>query len=199
MRTVGEPTSVWRQNLSLYFMPLVSIVQRHCWAPCRSFSWPAPRIHGQTMRMRPEAIRPHSHARRRSRSHNGPGSTHPAVRKAVDNGRLSPMTVMSDLVWCSNAQPPQGRARIFNARQYICRRLSFTNGSRRRVRCNYGVANSDLETVTNWLQIRDSQSNEISPSRTSIRFSGNVGHVEAAFHTEMHSITSLALRISPRD
>jgi subtilase family serine protease len=54
----------------------------------------------------------------------------------------------------------------------------------------YGVAESDLEAVTDWLESQGFTINEISASRTSIRFSGNVGQVEAAFHTEIHSITS---------
>src|ERR1019366_5793143 len=55
---------------------------------------------------------------------------------------------------------------------------------------SYGVSDADLNTITIWLQNQGFTIDEIPPSRTSIRFSGTVGHVENAFHTEMHSLTS---------
>jgi len=120
------------------------------------------------------------------------GSTHPAVHSAIDNGRLSPLTIMGDLILVlkrSDAQ--QAALESFNAQQYdLGSPLYHQWLTPDEFGAAYGVADSDIETVTNWLRNQGFTINEISPSRTSIRFSGNVGQVEAAFHTEMHSLTA---------
>jgi subtilase family serine protease len=119
------------------------------------------------------------------------GSTHPAVRGAIDNGRLSPMTAMTDLIMVlkrSDAQ--QAALESFNSQQYAPSSPAYHQWlTPAEIGATYGVSAIDIETVTNWLENQGFTINGISPARTSIRFSGNVGQVEAAFHTEMHSLT----------
>ncbi len=50
----------------------------------------------------------------------------------------------------------------------------------------FGPADADIQTVTNWLQSHGFQINTVSAGRTVIEFSGNAGQVRNAFHTEMH-------------
>jgi hypothetical protein len=50
----------------------------------------------------------------------------------------------------------------------------------------FGPADSDLETVTSWLASHGFQNIKVGKGRTTIEFSGNVGQVRNAFHTEIH-------------
>ena len=51
----------------------------------------------------------------------------------------------------------------------------------------FGPADADIQTVTNWLQLHGLQVTKVSAGRTIIEFSGTAGEVRGAFHTEMHS------------
>jgi subtilase family serine protease len=195
MRILGEPTIGLASSLEhLYYFARLYRSATFLSALSLILLASAPRIHGQAGRdVDPAAIPPRivlqvdTTALTTVR-----GSTHPAVRNAIDNGRLSPTAVMGDLVLVlkrSDAQ--QAALESFNAQQYdLASPLYHQWLTPGEFGATYGVADSDIETVTNWLQNQGFTINEISPSRTSIRFSGNVGQVEAAFHTEMHSLSA---------
>ncbi len=50
----------------------------------------------------------------------------------------------------------------------------------------FGPADADVQTVTGWLASRGFQNIKVGQGRTIIEFSGNVGQVRNAFHTEIH-------------
>ena len=50
----------------------------------------------------------------------------------------------------------------------------------------FGPADADIQTVTNWLQSHGFQVARVSNGRTVIEFSGTAGQVRNAFHTEIH-------------
>lgn len=50
----------------------------------------------------------------------------------------------------------------------------------------FGVSQHDLDIVTSWLLSQGFSVEEISPSHTSIAFSGIAAQVEASFHTQLH-------------
>lgn len=50
----------------------------------------------------------------------------------------------------------------------------------------FGPADEDIQAVTDWLTQQGFQVSKISKGRTVIEFSGNVGQVRSAFHTEIH-------------
>ncbi len=50
----------------------------------------------------------------------------------------------------------------------------------------YGLAQQDLDTISNWLESYGFRVNEVYPNDIVIDFSGNVGQVRRAFHTEIH-------------
>src|SRR5271155_2168372 len=52
----------------------------------------------------------------------------------------------------------------------------------------YGVAASDLATITAWVKSHGFTVKRVYPSGTSIDFSGNAGQVREAFHTEIHNL-----------
>lgn len=54
---------------------------------------------------------------------------------------------------------------------------------------NFGVASADITKITAWLQDQGFAVNSIAKGNRVITFSGNVGQVEAAFHTQMKSLT----------
>ena len=54
---------------------------------------------------------------------------------------------------------------------------------------NYGVAASDVATITGWLQSQGFTVNLVYPSGMLIDFSGNAGQVRRAFHTSIHNLT----------
>lgn len=50
----------------------------------------------------------------------------------------------------------------------------------------FGVADQDIQTVTDWLAQQGFTGIKVSPGRMLIEFSGNAGLVRRAFHTEIH-------------
>jgi subtilase family serine protease len=52
----------------------------------------------------------------------------------------------------------------------------------------FGLAQQDVDAITNWLTSRGFQVNFVYPSRVMIDFSGTAGQVMQAFHTEIHHL-----------
>jgi hypothetical protein len=50
----------------------------------------------------------------------------------------------------------------------------------------FGPADSDVQAVTDWLTSRGFSDVKVSPGRTRVEFSGNIGQVRNAFHTDVH-------------
>src|SRR5207245_8469954 len=50
----------------------------------------------------------------------------------------------------------------------------------------FGPADSDIQTLTQWLTTQGFTDIKVGPGRTVIEFSGNVASVRNAFHTEIH-------------
>jgi hypothetical protein len=53
----------------------------------------------------------------------------------------------------------------------------------------YGAAESDITTLTQWLESEGFTGISVSKARTAITFSGTAGTVKTAFHTSIHSFT----------
>ncbi len=51
----------------------------------------------------------------------------------------------------------------------------------------FGPSDSDVQTVTSWLQLHGFQVTRVSQGRTIIEFDGTAGQVQQAFHTAIHS------------
>jgi len=52
----------------------------------------------------------------------------------------------------------------------------------------FGVAQKDIDTVTNWLQSHGFSINQVYPNKVLIDFSGTAGQVREAFHTSIHQL-----------
>jgi subtilase family serine protease len=53
---------------------------------------------------------------------------------------------------------------------------------------NYGVAESDVQTITRWLESHGFVVNSVYPNGMVIDFSGDAGQVRRAFHTSIHNL-----------
>jgi subtilase family serine protease len=53
---------------------------------------------------------------------------------------------------------------------------------------NYGLAESDIQTITAWLQSHGFTVNSVYPNGMLIDFSGSAGQVQRAFHTSIHNL-----------
>jgi subtilase family serine protease len=53
---------------------------------------------------------------------------------------------------------------------------------------NYGLAESDIKTISGWLESQGFTVNSVYPSGTVIDFSGSAGQVNRAFHTAIHNL-----------
>ena len=119
------------------------------------------------------------------------GNTHPAANAKNDLGRVSPTLPMTDLILVLSRDPAQQAAfDKFVANQYDSASPDFHQWlTPEQVGTNFGPAESDVTTVTNWLTGHGFSIGEITKDRLSIRFSGTAAQVESTFHTEMHNLT----------
>jgi subtilase family serine protease len=53
---------------------------------------------------------------------------------------------------------------------------------------NFGLAESDIQSITRWLESQGFVVNFVYPSGIAIDFSGNAGQVRRAFHTSIHNV-----------
>ena len=59
---------------------------------------------------------------------------------------------------------------------------------------NYGLAESDIQAVTGWLESHGFTVNSVYPNGLVIDFSGNAGQVRRAFHTSIHNLSVNGVR-----
>ena len=119
------------------------------------------------------------------------GNTHPAANAKNDLGRVAPTLPMTDLILVLSRDPAQQAAfDKFVANQYDPASPDFHQWlSPEQVGTNFGPAESDITSITNWLTGHGFSIGEITKDRLSIRFSGTAAQVESAFHTEIHNLT----------
>jgi subtilase family serine protease len=119
------------------------------------------------------------------------GNTHPAANARNEQGRVSPTVPMTDLILVLSRDPAQQAAfDKFVANQYDPASPDFHQWlTPEQVGANFGPAESDITTVTNWLTGHGFTIGEITKDRLSIRFSGTAAQVESAFHTEIHNLS----------
>jgi subtilase family serine protease len=116
------------------------------------------------------------------------GNTHPLARAEFDQGPAPdslPMERMLLVLTRSTAQETaleallgqQQDASSPNYHQWL---------TPQQFGLQFGPADSDIQTVTLWLQSHGFTVNRVSNGRTVIEFSGTAGQVRGAFHTQIH-------------
>ena len=118
------------------------------------------------------------------------GNMRPEARAEFDRGPVESNLRMGDLILVLRRGPEQQAA--FDALLASQQDPSSPNYHRwltpDQIGQRFGPAQADLETISQWLRNQGFSIDNISKDRLLIRFSGNAGQVESAFHTEIHNL-----------
>ena len=116
------------------------------------------------------------------------GNVHPLARPEFDQGAVSDATPMKRMMFLLQRSPEQEAA----LQQFMTEQMSNESPNfhkwltPQQFGAQYGPADSDIQTVTGWLASHGFTAVRVAPGRNVIEFSGNVGQVRSAFHTEIH-------------
>lgn len=116
------------------------------------------------------------------------GNMHPLARSANDQGALAdsqPLTRMLLLLQRSAEQEVALR-QLMDAQQTKGSGTYHAWLTPAQFGKQYGPSDADVQAVTDWLTKQGFQVSKVAAGRTAIEFSGNVGQVRNAFHTEIH-------------
>jgi trimeric autotransporter adhesin len=116
------------------------------------------------------------------------GNVHPSARAEFDRGAVAasePATRMA-LVLQRSQDQETALEKLLNDQQ--------TKGSANfhawltptQFAQQFGAADSDIQTITDWLTSHGFTGIKVGTGRTTIQFSGTVGQVQSAFHTQIH-------------
>jgi hypothetical protein len=116
------------------------------------------------------------------------GNVHPLARPEFDQGLVSDATPMKRMMLVLQRSPEQQAALSkFMDEQLSKDSPNFHNWlTPEQFGKQFGPADADIQTVTDWLTRQGFQGVKVGAGRTAIEFSGNVGQVRTAFHTEIH-------------
>jgi len=117
------------------------------------------------------------------------GNTHPLVRSGVDRGPASAFAPAERLMLVLRRSPQQEAA----LQTYLKQLQDPASANFRKFVTPqqfgqlYGASDADLATLQSWLRSQGFVINKVSSGRSAIEFSGNVGQVQTAFHTSIHT------------
>ena len=116
------------------------------------------------------------------------GNVHPLARLEFDRGIVSDATPMKRMMLVLQRSPEQQAA----LGKFMDEQLSKDSPNFHKWLTpeqfgkQFGPADADIQTVTDWLTRQGFQEIKVGAGRAAIEFSGNVGQVRNAFHTEIH-------------
>jgi subtilase family serine protease len=116
------------------------------------------------------------------------GNVHPLARPEFDHGAVSDATPMKRMMLLLQRSSQQQAA----LRQFMDEQLSKDSPNFQKWLTpqqfgqQFGPADADVQAVTAWLSSHGFTAIRVAPGRNVIEFSGNVGQVRNAFHTEIH-------------
>ena len=116
------------------------------------------------------------------------GNVHPLTRTQNDAGAVAdaqPMQRMLLLLQRSAAQETALR-QLLDAQQTKSSGSYHSWLTPQQFGTQFGPSDADVQAVTDWLTRQGFQVAKVAAGRTAIEFSGNVGQVRNAFHTEIH-------------
>lgn len=119
------------------------------------------------------------------------GNVHPHARPQFDQGAVSDATPMKRMMLLLQRSPEQEAAlQQFMAEQMSNESPNFHNWlTPQQFGAQFGPADADIQTVTSWLSSHGFTAIRVAPGKNVIEFSGNVGQVRSAFHTEIHKFS----------
>jgi len=116
------------------------------------------------------------------------GNTHPLAQSRYDQGAAPDSLPLERLMLVLQRSPAQETA----LQQLLDQQQDKSSANYHKwltpaqFGAQFGPADADVETVTNWLQSHGFTVNHVSAGKTIIEFNGNAGLVRQAFHTEIH-------------
>jgi hypothetical protein len=116
------------------------------------------------------------------------GNVHRLARAEFDRGAVSDSQLANRLVLLLQRSPEQEAAlkQLLNQQQDKSSKNFHAWLTPEQFGKQFGPADSDVQAVTDWLTSRGFSGIKVSPSHMRVEFSGNVGQVRNAFHTEIH-------------
>jgi subtilase family serine protease len=116
------------------------------------------------------------------------GNTHPLARAEFDRGMAPNDMPMERMLLVLKRSPAQEAAlEKLLAEQQDRTSPNFHKWlTPEQFGQEFGPSDTDIETITEWLETRGFQVTNVAKGRDVIEFSGTAGQVQAAFHTEIH-------------
>ena len=116
------------------------------------------------------------------------GNVHPLARREFDQGSVSDATPMSRMLLVLKRSPEQEAAlETLLGEQQVKDSPNYHRWlTPQQFGAQFGPADQDIQTVTDWLTRQGFQAIKVAAGRTVIEFSGTAGQVRNAFHAEIH-------------
>jgi hypothetical protein len=117
-----------------------------------------------------------------------PGKINPMARPSLDRGLMpdaQPITRMH-LVLQRSAEQESALEQLLADQQNTASTNYHAWVTPQTFGKQFGPADADVAAVTSWLAARGFQNISVTTGKTAVEFSGNVGQVRSAFHTEIH-------------
>ncbi len=116
------------------------------------------------------------------------GNVHPLARPEFDQGAVTDSAPMNRILLMLQRSPEQQAAltQLMLDQQDKSSPNFHKWLTPQEFGAQFGPADADVQTVTGWLASRGFENIKVGQGRTVIEFSGNVGQVRNAFHTEIH-------------
>jgi hypothetical protein len=116
------------------------------------------------------------------------GNVHPLARPEFDQGAVSDsMSANRMLLLLQRSAEQEAALRQLLEDQQNKGSASFHKWlTPQQYGTQFGPADADIQTLTDWLASRGFQEIKVGLGRTTVEFSGNMGQVRNAFHTEIH-------------
>jgi Pro-kumamolisin, activation domain/Bacterial Ig-like domain (group 3) len=116
------------------------------------------------------------------------GNVHPLARPEFDQGAVSDSTPMNRMLMVLQRSSEQQAALTKLMDEQLIRDSPNYHKwlTPQQFGAQFGPADADIQTVTDWLTQQGFRGIKVSNGRTTIEFSGTVGQVRNAFHTEIH-------------
>lgn len=116
------------------------------------------------------------------------GNVHPLARPEFDQGAVPDSTPMKRMMLVLQRSPEQqaALAQLMDGQQSKSSPFFHQWLTPQQFGTQFGPSDSDIQTITDWLTQQGFQQVKVGNGRTAIEFSGNVGQVRSAFHTDIH-------------
>jgi len=116
------------------------------------------------------------------------GNVHPLARTQSDQGLVSDATPMKRMMLVLQRSPEQQAALSKLMEEQLSKDSPNFHKwlTPEQFGKQFGPADADIQSISDWLRRQGFQQIKVGAGRTAIEFSGNVGQVRNAFHTEIH-------------